>query len=528
MADEYDVIVVGGGGSGLAAALSAAEHGAKVLVLEKQPNLGGTTGIAIGSFTANGTAFQRKAGIDDNPDDHEEDAGRFAPEELEARCNRSLRRFFLGHASDTLDWMTGMGLAFHGPNPEPPNRVPRMHNVVPNAKAYVATFQSRLLRRGGTILCNAPVEELVENGDGIVGVTASIDGKQREFYAGRGVVLAAGDYSNAPEIIGRFKGEQFTTIEGINPNAQGDGHSLAERAGAKLLNMDITYGPELRFIAPPGNTFEQLLPSQGLAARAMGMMLPLVPRFVINWMVKRLLLTWQHPENSLFDYGAILVNSNGERFCNETSSPEREIAIAGQPDKICYILLDQRVVEHYSEWPNFVSTAPEIAYAYVNDYLKIRPDVSVQAPTLEKLAGIRGLPPDRLRRTIAQFNRYVAGDEPDEFCRTGDCNPLGGDRWVLLGPTKAYFTTTEGGVAVNEQMQALDENGRPIQGLYAVGSNGIGGQVLWGHGLHIAWAITSGRLVGKYLANNRSRSLKHTHFKKRSIPHGNRKSSRVS
>ena len=72
-------------------------------------------------------------------------------------------------------------------------------------------------------------------------------------------------------------------------------------------------------------------------------------------------------------------------------------------------------------------------------------------------------------------------------------------RWVLLGPVKAYFTTTEGGAAINEQMQVLDEDDRPIPGLYAVGQNGLGGMVLWGHGLHIAWAITSGRLAGTRL-----------------------------
>jgi fumarate reductase flavoprotein subunit len=499
MARKYDVIVVGGGGSGLAAGLSAAEHGATVLVLEKQPHIGGTTGIAVGSFTANGTALQRKAGIDDNPRDHEEDAGKFAPPEIEARCNKELRRFFLEHASETLDWMTGMGLAFHGPSPEPPNRVPRMHNVVPNAKAYVATFQARFLRRGGTIICNAPVEELIADGAAVTGVAATLDGRRREFLADRGVVLAAGDYSNAPEIIGRFKGGQFSAIEGINPNAHGDGHILAERAGGKLLNMDVTYGPELRFVAPPGNTFEQLLPSQGIAARLMGMLLPLVPKFVINWMVKRLLLTWQHPENSLFDDGAILVNSEGRRFCNEKTWPERETAIANQPGKICYLLFDRRIIEHYGKWPNFVSTAPEIAYAYVDDYLRLRPDVSVQASTLEELAEIRGMPIGRLLATVEEFNRYVAGDEADPFGRTGDQNPLEGDRWVLLGPAKAYFTTTEGGVAINERMQVLDEHDRPIAGLYAVGSNGIGGQILWGHGLHIGWAITSGRLVGEML-----------------------------
>ena len=156
MDKSYDVIVVGAGGSGLAAAVSAAEHGASVLVLEKRTQPGGTTGIAVGSFTANRTTLQRKAGIlGDNADWHEEDAGQFASADIEARNNSELRRFFLSHSADTLHWLMEMGLSFHGPSPEPPNRVPRMHNVVPGAKAYIATLHARLIRLGGQLVDHA-------------------------------------------------------------------------------------------------------------------------------------------------------------------------------------------------------------------------------------------------------------------------------------------------------------------------------------------------------------------------------------
>ena len=74
---------------------------------------------------------------------------------------------------------------------------------------------------------------------------------------------------------------------------------------------------------------------------------------------------------------------------------------------------------------------------------------------------------------------------------------LEGNRWVLFGPAKAYFTTTEGGARVNRRLEVLDAKGDPIPGLYAVGQVGLGGQILWGHGLHIAWALTSGRLAGQ-------------------------------
>jgi succinate dehydrogenase/fumarate reductase flavoprotein subunit len=494
---EYDVIIIGGGGSGLAAAVRALENGARVLVLEKQPQLGGTTGMAIGSFTANGTSLQRAAGVIDSADAHEEDAGKFAAPEIESHSNNELRRFFLGQTAETLEWLRGMGLYFHGPNPEPPNRVPRMHNIVPNAKAYIAAFQTQILKRNGTIVCDAPVVELVSDGQQVTGVVALIQGERKTITAKRGVVLAAGDYANAPEIIGRFKGDQFKSIEGVNPKACGDGHLLAENVGAQLLNMEITYGPELRFVPPPGDPFEQLLPTSGFLAQVMGRLVPLLPQALINWRIKRLLLTWQHPENSLFDNGAILVE--GRRFCNEKDSPQREIALSEQPGKAAYILLDERIAAYYSAWPHFISTAPKIAYAYVNDYLKLRPDVSVAGKTLEAVAQHRNLDTTNLHESVAQFNEYVAGQQPDPFGRVDDTHRLKGNRWVLLGPAKAYFTTTEGGVAINQSLQALDENGTPIAGLYAIGCNGMGGQVLWGHGLHIAWAITSGRLVGETL-----------------------------
>jgi fumarate reductase flavoprotein subunit len=403
----YDVIVVGGGGSGLAAAVSAAEHGASVLLLEKQPNLGGATGIAVGSLTANRTRLQRQAGIQDSLEAHAEDAAQFAPPEIEARNNEAMRRFFLSHSAETFEWLSGMGLRFLGPNPEPPNRVARMHNVIPGAKIYIETLYARLLRLGGRVLTSVPVTDLILENGRVIGVVAQVEGQPTRLQATRGVVLAAGDYANAPEIIARFKGDRFKEIEGIFPHAHGDGHLLAERAGARLTNMDVTYGPELRFIAPKARPFQQLLPTRGPLASLIGRLAPLVPDFIMNAMIRRLLVTWQHPENALFDDGAILVNRQGERFCDERVWPDREIAIARQPDKFCYILLDRRLSERYSQWPHYISTAPRIAYAYAADYLRLRPDVAISAASLEELASQRGLPADTLVETVANYNRHA-------------------------------------------------------------------------------------------------------------------------
>ncbi len=500
--DAYDVIVVGGGGSGLAAAVSAAEHGAQVLLLEKQTEPGGSTGIAVGSFTTNCTKHQQAEGVEDSVDAHAEDVSKFPPPAHEARNNEALRRYFLEHSTETLAWLMKMGLAFHGPSPEPPNRVPRMHNVVPAAKSYILTLQARFLKLGGVLICSAPVTKLMGEGGGITGVCASVQGKDTDFLARKGVVLAAGDYANAPDIIAEFKGDAFGEIEGINRTANGDGHRLAREAGAELVNMDITYGPEIRFVPPDKKPLLQLLPAGGMLHALMGKLMPLAPRVLMNFIIKQQLVAWQHPEDALFEDGAILLNAQGERFCNEKDTPARETLIAKQPGKIAYILLDKRLIKQYGAWPHFVSTAPEIAYAYVDDYLRLRPDVTVMEDSAEALALARNLPVDAVEKALEDFGQYASGEMLDTFGRTGDTHPLVGDQWLLLGPAKAYFTTTEGSPAVDLDLRVLGGDGQPIPGLYAVGQNGLGGQVLWGHGLHIAWAITSGRLVGKALAED--------------------------
>ena len=134
--ETFDVVVIGGGGSGLAAASEAARHGAQVLLIEKNAQLGGSTAWSVGSVSATQTRHQKKAGIlDDCPDWHFEDLGKFAGP-LEARDNLVLRRILVDESPAMFEWLMESGLVFLGPASEPPHRLPRMHNVVPGSKAY--------------------------------------------------------------------------------------------------------------------------------------------------------------------------------------------------------------------------------------------------------------------------------------------------------------------------------------------------------------------------------------------------------
>ncbi len=482
---QPDVIVVGAGGSGLAAAVSCAEHHLTTVVLEACEQTGGTTGIAVGSFTAAGTTFQRKQGIVDTAEQHQIDLTEFAPADIEARNNPTHRAFFVRHAADTIDWLQSHGIQFVGPAAEPPNTQPRMHNVVPGAKAYIARLQLAARKHGVEILPRATVEHLKTDGKRVTGVQyCNAAGDQHTLYAKHAVILAAGDYANNPALIKRFKGPGYENIDGINPNATGLGHLLAESVNAKLVNMDITYGPELRFIATARRPFQQWLPVTGPLAKLQNWIASLLPQWVFRKIIKRLLVTWQHPEDALFDHGAILINKHGERFCVETDVEERNRAVSRQPDKQAYILLGPEQIARFSHWPHFVSTAPDIAYAYVDDYLRLRADITTRTDTLEELARTTGVPGECLIETARQSFGSRVGP------------------WVLLGPVKSYFTTTEGSPAVNQQLQVLDTDQKVIPGLYAVGQCGLNGMILWSHGCHIAWAMTSGRLVGASIARN--------------------------
>jgi len=478
--NDPDVLIVGAGGSGLAAAVSCAERGLNVLVLEACTELGGTTGIAVGSFTTSQSELQRKQEITDSPEQHADDLTGFAPSQIEARNNPTQRAFFTKHAAETMTWLQALNIKFVGPVAEPPNRYPRMYNVIPGAKAYIARLQLAAQRLGVEIRLNATATKLITHDGHVNGVEyKDTVGSIHSVRARLGVVLAAGDYANNPELIKRFKGKGYENIEGINPHATGLGHLLAESVGARMVNMDVTYGPELRFIASSRKPFQQWLPVSGPLAAIQNWVAGLLPDWVFRNLIKRLLVTWQHPEGALFEQGAILINRRAERFCDELDTLERNRAVSQQVDRQAYILLSAAQVEKFSEWPHFISTAPDIAYAYVDDYLRLRSDVTFKSDSLQGIADAGDLPLSRLIETANSSFTDLQGP------------------WVLLGPVKSYFTTTEGSPAINDRLQVLDLQGKVIEGLYAVGQCGLNGMILWSHGCHIAWAMTSGRLVGE-------------------------------
>ena len=470
---NVDVVIVGAGGSGLAAAIEAARAGGRVLVLEKGDRVRGSTGWSVGSVSASGTTHQQRAGISDHVDHHFEDLGRFNAGKGDGD-NLALRRILVDESAGALRWLEQLGVAFVGPSPEPPHRVPRMHNVVPSSAAFGVCLERECVRLGVEIRFGWRMTGLVMEGGRVQGVHATDpDGSVQTLRAARGVVLAAGDFSASPELKARYFGPEVVAADPVNPLSTGDALLIAESVGARILNGRMGNPPKLRFVpAPP--SWMQRLPASPWVGRALAFAWRIAPQWLIRPFVVQFLTTAMGPEATLFRCGAVLVDPEGRTVPIDTRNAARHLPMT--PARLGYIVFDSRCAQQLSSWPNFVSTAPGVAYAYLDDYRRGRPDIYREAASVEALAAAIGARGDLLAASL-------------------------GDRkqgpWIALGPLRGYVTLTDGGLAVDTQHRVLGPDDRPIEGLYAAGSTGQGGLLIEGHGHHLGWAFVSGRRAGR-------------------------------
>ncbi|MCL4764885.1 MAG: FAD-dependent oxidoreductase [Hyphomicrobiaceae bacterium] len=488
--ETYDVVVVGGGGAGLAAAIEARRLGRDVVLIEKNPALGGSTAWSIGSVSATATPHQIRKGIKDGPDGHYEDMPGFAGP-LAGRDNDELRRILCDGMPDTFRWLLSHGIRFFGPMPEPPHKQPRMHNVLPNARAYIYHLEGAARRAGVVVRPSTRAARLIAESGRVAGVECETSTGTVRFMAHGGVVLGAGDFTSSPELKRAYMGEREAAVAGVNPTATGDGQRLAMAVGGQIVNGDLALGPEIRFVPPARQNLVGRIPPWTWLAELMAWSLEHVPDVILRPFVMSFLTTALAPSPALFQHGAVLVNGEGRRFTDELAQPAYDIP--AQPGGVAYILVDGRLARQFSDWPHFISTAPGIAYAYMPDYRRNRPDVYREAPSLAALAGRIGAAGDVLARAISDHNAQL-GSEP------GERRPLVEPPFTALGPVRAVFVHNEGGLAVDTFHRVLDGGNVPIPGLYAAGATGQGGLLLKGHGHHLAWAFVSGRRAGRIAA----------------------------
>ncbi len=468
----YDVLVVGGGGAGLMAAVEAAERGASVLLVEGRPEIGGSTAMAVGALTAAGTALQEAAGIEDSAEAHFRDyLGFVEPGRSVEEYDLELTRMLVDLAPSVVERMIELGVEFTGPQPEPPHTVYRMHNAVPDATAYTRALQRAAAAAGVSTRTGVAAASLAADADGAVSGAALADvtgAGRRDVEVGGGVVLATG-YFSANGQMSRAHGRplEYDDVEPLFDGATGDGVTLASALGAATAGMHAGAPPHFRTVAKP----------------------------------------YIHPPAGIFAAGAILINRDGHRYVNELEGAE--LATSRQPGRVGFVVFDSHLAARvatadsdvppprdgwYRQGKMFLSTFPEIGYAYLEDYRQ-RTGYFVEAANAAQLAEFIRAPASAVRRTLDRLNEAAAGRAPDPFGRDLDGIGPFAPPFHALGPIKAVLGSS-GGLRVDREMRVLNGEGRPIPCLYAAGMTGSSNVLIAGHGHALAWTFATGRIAG--------------------------------
>lgn len=469
--ENYDVIVVGAGASGVPSALSAAENGAKVAVLQKHPIVvsQGNTGSGIDLPKSDKAGVEALVALLMNDNNH--------------RCNPALLRQWAYNSGEAVSWVIdrakkgGATVVDQGSGPQFAIRNVNGYtlNYVTSyfgPKPYTAGDGMRALARtaekaGVKFYFNMPASQLIQDKSGaVIGVIAKgRDGKYRKFMAKKGVILATGDYQNN-EAMCNFFIPDLRHFGRKQMDRTGDGFAMAYWAGG--------------VIEPIGHT--------------------------------KMLHDFDAGPASMCDMPFLAVNRKGERFVNETVAMSlfnnylRDAENAGHYNQV----FDANYMTQTADWPGKL-VDPEGLKNYMPDDPSSKKGVFESqinthvADTLEELAVKLGCDPKTFVASVKRYNELCASGKDDDFGKPAN---------RLIPVEKAPFygihrrvriSTLCSGMLVDENNQALDAEGAPIKGLYVVGNLGGGfyGGVdypLTVFGLSLGRCYTFGYLTGKRVA----------------------------
>lgn len=439
---EADVVVVGAGGAGLAAAVSAADAGAKVIVVEKMPMVGGNTLRATGGLNAAGTKYQEAKGIKDSPDIHFDDT-------MKGGYNKNipeLVRTMVDKAPEAIDWLTSLGADLTDVGNLGGSTNARSHR--PKGGAAVGPEIVKVLKNAAEskkieVLLETRATEILMKDGKVVGIKAK--GKDGEIQINaKAVVLATGGFGANAEMVAKYQPrlKGFDTTN--HPGATGDGITMAQAVGAALVQME-----EIQ-------THPTVVPKKGI---------------MITEAVR--------------GEGAILVNRSGKRFVDELQT--RDVvseAILKQDGGTAFLLFDQQVRDSLKAIETY-----------------IRQGVITEANSLEELAKALKIDEKALVRTVQAYNSFVKNKKDAEFGRKDLKVALTKPKYYAVEVTPAVHHTM-GGVRINTKAEVLRQDGSAIPGLYAAGevTGGVhGGNRLGGNAL--ADIIVFGRIAGQNAAN---------------------------
>lgn len=488
---QADVVVAGGGGSGLAAAVSATEYGAKAILLEKNAFCGGDTSIAMVVTGAIGSRFQNKLGIkapslgnrvlaegSTNLDGFQNIA---IPNATIGR-NAALVRQIMEHQKDTMDWLEDMGVVysteaaggspapglFHIPiDPEHPEEGwYRWHPH--NGRGFTEALEKKAKAIGVKILKEHPATGLVTSGQHVIGIAArNIDGKL-VYTKAKAVVLATGGFGANTDMLRAYcnpRRAEAARYWGM-PSATGDGIRMAQALGADVRAMD------------------EIEIWDGGALREHGA------------------TTVYSAPNQLVRQKSLTVNKKAQRFFCESvyrgqAYSYQAAQTIAQPNMESFTLFDANIISREDIIKKFHPLFCEYPCPWFEQQFEhyLARGVIKKANTIPELAKKLGLDPDALVKTVDRYNMHCdAGADTDFFKEPIYMLPIRTAPFYGVGQKGGTSFNTHGGLVVDEKFHVLDKEWEPIPGLFVAGENAAGGG-------NLAFALPSGRLAGKFAAN---------------------------
>ena len=471
---EADVVVVGSGVSGLAAAFEAAQAGARVAVFEKQPSIGGTSNFFEGIFAV-GSAMQKEKYIAYSPDQAFKNFMEYNHWRVDARLVRSL----INRSADNIDWLKTRGVEFLEVTINMPDAPRTYHVVKDGGQAVVKALALSAKEKGVDIRVASPVKQILKGKRGPSGVVVEFDGKDKEV-ACRAVVIGSGGYANNAEWIKKYAGLELgrTVIPMGNVGKMGDGIRMAWEMGGAEEGMGVLH---LIRVAPFAPEFPFMNTVEGAAIQPM-----------------------------------LWVDPRGERFCDEGIA-YYDTSLGNVNSRYrqgyTFCLFDDTIKKHFIEKGVFRGMGtvvhPGCKLHDLNEqlehFLSLNSKEFFGANSLEALAIKMEVDPQVLKTTVEQYNTFCAQRWDAEFAKDPEyLIPLNGPRFYAA-KARTCFLGTMGGVKINYRTEVVDQYGSPIAGLYAVGLD-AGGLHAESYsmrdtsGIASAFAVISGRVAGENAA----------------------------
>lgn len=452
---EADVVIIGGGGTGLAAAVTAGQEGASVIVLETNGYAGGNLVVSGGVYNSPDPDLQEAQGIEDSPE-------LFKEQTLEGGDNigdPELVEVMTSQALDGLNWLRDLGVEFDEEVIQAPGALhPRSHNTPePLGTGIINGYLDAIAEMDNVeVLYETKGDSLIEEDGRIVGVNAvNPDGSDLTLTANNGVIIATGGFSKNAEMVVEYADkEKWTALDenSVSTNLNsitGEGISMSQEIGADVTDMD-----QMQFLYLGA-------PNTGLLS-------------------------------GVYDVSAeitIFVNSNGERFVAEDE--RRDVissAVFEQENGQMFML-------HSADSLSDPATQVNIDGIPMKNLLETGAYDWKQGETLEELAEEMGVPAENLVATVEEYNEAVDSQN----------DPFGRELLTMKMETGPFYALprvpslhhTMGGLRIDTQARVLDQNGNVIPGLYAGGevTGGIHGANRLG-GNAVTETIVFGRVAG--------------------------------